>query len=63
MAALLYGDAMRDAIMKGDLRSMKALAVTAEKQLKASGNLPAALEILKSEIAKAEYAAKGSSKK
>ena len=59
MAVLLYGDTIRDAVLRGDLREMKKLAITAEKQLKAMGDLPASLKILKTEIAKAQRAAKG----
>jgi hypothetical protein len=47
-----YGVAIQQAIAKGDLREMKALAASTEKLLATSGNLSASLELLKVEVAK-----------
>lgn len=58
MGATMYGTAIAQAIASGDLKAMKALQKEAEKHLKEWGNMPAALEALKIEIAKAEVAAK-----
>lgn len=49
-----YGTAIHQAIAKGDLAEMKKVAADAEKYLKAHGNVAAALEHLKIEIAKAK---------
>jgi len=51
-----YGVAIQQAIAKGDLNQMKQVAKEAEEYLQKAGNLPAALAILKAEIAKAEKA-------
>lgn len=51
---LLYGVTIQDAIVKGDLAHMKQVAKQAEEYLRQTGNLPAALEALKIEIARAE---------
>ena len=51
---LLYGVGMQQAIASGDLRKMRAVAKQAEKQLAQQGNIAAALEALKIEIAKLE---------
>lgn len=51
-----YGTAIQQAIAKGDLSNMKQVAKEAEEYLKEAGNLPAALTILKAEIAKKEKA-------
>ncbi len=53
MAVLLYGPPIQEAIAKGDLPRMKQLAAEAEEHLKQVGNVRAALEHLKIEIAKA----------
>lgn len=55
----LYGVAIHNCIASGDLAKMKELRTEAEKQLAEHGNISAALEVLKAEIAKAE--AKGRS--
>lgn len=47
-----YGNAIQQAIAKGDLAEMKKVASAAEKHLKEHGNVAAALELLKIEIAK-----------
>ena len=52
----LYGPAMRDAAAKGDLEEMRSLVQQAEEHLREHGSVPAALEVLKAEIAKAEGA-------
>jgi hypothetical protein len=51
---VLYGTAIHQAIAKGDLQQMKSLAVQAQQHLNEHGNVSAALEALKIEIAKAE---------
>ena len=54
-----YGPPIQEAIAKGDLARMKQLAAETEKFLQESGDVPAALEVLRIEIAKHEYRAKG----
>jgi len=54
MAVVLYGVGIHEAIASGDLHRMKQLAAEAEKYLKEHGDVRAALEALKVEIAKAE---------
>jgi Domain of unknown function (DUF1843) len=49
-----YGPAIHLAIAAGDLAQMKALAAETERYLAEHGDVRAALEILKSEIAKLE---------
>ena len=49
-----YGPPIHQAIARGDLNEMKELAERAEQFLKQTGDLAAALEILKTEIAKSE---------
>jgi hypothetical protein len=49
-----YGTAIQQAIAKGDLPEMKALVARAERYLQEIGNLSAAIEVLKVEIAKRE---------
>jgi len=51
---LLYGVTIHDAILSGDLARMKQIAKEAEDYLQQAGHLPAALQALKLEIAKAE---------
>jgi hypothetical protein len=51
-----YGVVIQQAIAKGDLAQMKQVAQQADEYLSQSGNLSAALAILKVEIAKAEKA-------
>jgi hypothetical protein len=50
----LYGVGIHNAIAGGDLVKMKAIAAQAEKHIAEHGNVAAALEVLKAEIAKAE---------
>jgi hypothetical protein len=50
----LYGVVIHKCIAGGELAKMKALCVEAEKQLAEHGDVRAALEVLKAEIAKAE---------
>ena len=50
----LYGVTIHHCIAGGDLGKMKELRDEAEKQLAEYGDLRAALEVLKVEIAKAE---------
>ena len=52
----LYGPARRGAIVNGDLEEMRSLVQQAEEHLREHGSVPAALEVLKAEIAKAEGA-------
>lgn len=49
-----YGVAIHQAIASGDLAQMKTVAAAAENHLKEYGNISAALEGLKAEIAKLE---------
>jgi hypothetical protein len=49
-----YGVAIQQAIASGDIAKMKAVAKQAEQHVKDYGNVPAALEALKIEIAKLE---------
>ena len=53
-AVPLYGVTIHHCIAGGDLAKMKQLASEAEQQLAQYGDLRAALEVLKAEIAKAE---------
>lgn len=53
-ANILYGHAIHDAIASGDLDEMRSVAQQAEEHLKETGNVAAALEALRAEIAKAE---------
>jgi hypothetical protein len=52
--AAVYGCAMRQAVAGGDLDEMRKLAGEAKAHLAEYGNVPLALEVLKTEIAKAE---------
>lgn len=54
-----YGPPIQEAIAKGDLARMKQLAAETEKFLEESGDVPAALEVLRIEIAKREHKGKG----
>jgi Domain of unknown function (DUF1843) len=49
-----YGEAIQQAVASGDLAKMKAVAKAAEEHIARWGNVPAALEALKLEIAKLE---------
>lgn len=51
---ILYGPAIQEAAASGDLSKMKAVARQAEEHLAEYGDVPAALEALRLEIAKAE---------
>ena len=50
----LYGVGIHQAIASGDLAQMRAMRDLAEQHLAAHGDVSAALEMLKAEIAKAE---------
>jgi hypothetical protein len=50
-----YGPPIQQAIAKGDLAAMKQLAAETEKYLQQTGDVRAALEHLKIEIAKHEH--------
>jgi hypothetical protein len=50
----LYGVTIHHCIAGGDLQKMKDLCVEGEKYLAEHGDVRAALEVLKAEIAKAE---------
>jgi hypothetical protein len=52
---VLYGPPIQEAIASGDLSRMKQLAAEAEAHLKQVGDVRAALEYLKIEIAKASH--------
>ncbi len=53
-----YGIAIQEAIATGDLAKMKNVAAEAERHLQQAGDVRAALEALKIEIAKHEYKSK-----
>ena len=53
-----YGPPIQEAIAKGDLARMKQLATEAEQHLQQAGDVGAALEYLKIEIAKHEHKGK-----
>jgi Domain of unknown function (DUF1843) len=53
-----YGPPIQEAIAKGDLAGMKKLAAEAERHLQQVGDVSAALEHLKIEIAKHEHKGK-----
>lgn len=50
----LYGVTIHHCIAEGDLGKMKSLCAEAEQHLAEHGDVRAALEVLKAEIAKAE---------
>jgi Domain of unknown function (DUF1843) len=50
-----YGPPIQEAIAKGDLPRMKQLATEAEQHLQQAGDVSAALEYLKIEIAKLSH--------
>ncbi len=50
----MYGPAIHGAVASGDLAQMKAVAQQAEEQLRQTGDVAAALEILKAEITRHE---------
>lgn len=54
MAREPYGPPIQDAIARGDLAEMKALVIDAERFLRQHGDVKAALETLKAEIARRE---------
>jgi uncharacterized protein involved in exopolysaccharide biosynthesis len=54
MAVPPYGVAVRTAIASGDLEQMRSTQKEVEDYLREYGDVPAALEALKAEIAKAE---------
>jgi hypothetical protein len=58
MAVVLYAPPIQEAIAKGDLPRMKQLAAEADEYLKQAGDVRAAREYLKIEIAKASRIAK-----
>lgn len=51
---LPYGTAIHEAAVSGDLQRMRAMAQQAEEWLRETGDVAAALESLKLEIAKLE---------
>jgi phage shock protein A len=51
---VLYGPAIREAIASGDVDKMKEVEKQAEEHLQEYGNISAAAEALKVEIARAE---------
>jgi len=52
MARLLYGPVLMDVAASGDLEEMERVAGEAEEYLRESGDVSAALQALKLEIAK-----------
>lgn len=55
---VMYAPTIHDAVVGGDLQHMKAVAREAERQLNEWGDLRAALEVLKIEIARLEHGQK-----
>jgi hypothetical protein len=53
-----YGPSIQEAVAKGDLEEMRAIARVAEEHVREHGNVAAALEALRVEIAKVEYDAR-----
>jgi hypothetical protein len=51
---VLYAASIQEAVVSGDVARMRALVQQAEDHLKEWGNISAALELLKLEIAKLE---------
>ncbi|NER37668.1 MAG: DUF1843 domain-containing protein [Oscillatoria sp. SIO1A7] len=51
---VLYGVSIHEAAASGDLERMKAMVQQAEEWLRETGDVAAALEVLKLEIAKLE---------
>lgn len=51
----LYGVVIHEVICSGDVNRMKQVAQEAEQYLQEAGDVPAALQALKIEIAKAEH--------
>jgi hypothetical protein len=54
-SAVPYGPPIQEAIAKGDLAEMKRLAAESERNLQETGDVPAALQALKIEIAKLSH--------
>jgi hypothetical protein len=54
MTLVAYAPAIHEAIAKGDIETMRSLRDEAEKYLSEWGNMPAALEVLRAEVAKLE---------
>jgi hypothetical protein len=54
-SAVPYGPPIQEAIAKGDLARMKQLVGEAESHLQQVGDVPAALEYLRIEIAKRSH--------
>ncbi|MEM8906654.1 MAG: DUF1843 domain-containing protein [Bacteroidota bacterium] len=54
MAIILYGVAIHKAAASGDLEKMRAMLKQGEEWLAETGNVSAALEVLRLEIAKLE---------
>jgi len=54
-----YGPAMAEAIARGDLEEMREVQRLAEDHLRETGNVSQALELLRVEIAKLEFAGRG----
>lgn len=50
---VLYAATMHEAVARGDLDEMKKLEAQAQEHLSEWGNVPAAIEVLRAEIAKA----------
>jgi hypothetical protein len=51
---LVYGPDIHEAVARGDLEEMRNLVREAEAHVARYGNVPVALELLKTEIAKLE---------
>jgi Domain of unknown function (DUF1843) len=54
MSVKPYGPSIQQAVAKGDVEEMRAVAGQVEEHLAETGNVAAALEALRVEIAKAE---------
>ncbi len=59
MSVLIYGPAIHEACATGDLDEMRKVAQQAEEHLAEAGDVSAALEALRAEIAKAERGSGG----
>jgi Domain of unknown function (DUF1843) len=59
MGIMMYGAAIQEAAASGDLATMKEVANAAEEHLAQHGNVAAALEVLRLEIAKQERQIQG----
>lgn len=59
MGIVLYATAIHEAVGRGDLEELRSLDRQAREHLEEWGNVPAAVEVLRAEIAKVEAREKG----